>query len=412
MSIPPKPGFSLRDSDSKTGNQLESSEIDWLKISRLVDSLNANRDSYPGRHPPDASSDRPPETSHSPPQIEIQHLAFLKVHKAASSTVQNIIYRFGLKRNLSFVLPENNHYISKSKKSPNKLLPHFPYYISNTLNKQNNSEEKYDILCNHAIFNHNLFKAWLHNDSVYIAIVREPLSLFLSSAYYYRLVWPNTYLEELDEGTFIDKLIKDPETYEAKNINKSKTFNTMSQDFGFEFTSAKHAKNISDIDFEKFVGGLGHVFDFVLIVEMFDESLIMLKRRLHWKFQDILYVKRNSLESSVNMKNLTMPAVTANDKRVFRQRNRFDYMIYEFFISRFQENLSKEHRLDDELSAFKGVLKTVQEFCNGGAGEVTVTRTDWSEEFFVTRNDCDLMQTDEIPLWKLVKKRHMVLLHG
>lgn len=412
MSIPPEPGSSLRNSFSKAGNQLESREIDWLKISRLVDSFNVNQDTYTGRHPPDTSSDRPLETSHSPPQVEIQHLAFLKVHKAASSTLQNIIYRFGLKRNLSFVLPEDNHYISKSKTSPNRLLPPLPYHISSTLNKHNNSNGKYDILCNHAIFNHNLFKAWLHNDSVYIAIIREPLSLFLSSAYYYRLVWPNTYLEELDQGTFIDKLIKDPETYEAKNINESKTFNTMSQDFGFEFMSAKHAKNISDIDFEKFVEGLGHVFDFVLIVEMFDESLIMLKRQLHWTFQDILYVKRNSLESSVNMTNLTMPAMTADDKRVFRQRNRFDYKIYEFFISRFQENLSKEHRLDDELSAFKGVLKTVREFCNGGAGEVTVSKTDWSEDFLVSRNDCDLMQTDEIPLWQLVKKRHKVLLRG
>ena len=36
---------------------------------------------------------------------EIRHIGFLKVHKAGSSTMQHI-FRFGLKRNLTFLVPK------------------------------------------------------------------------------------------------------------------------------------------------------------------------------------------------------------------------------------------------------------------------------------------------------------------
>ena len=39
----------------------------------------------------------------------VTKIAFLKTHKTASSTFQNILFRFGEKRNLTFALPKNRH---------------------------------------------------------------------------------------------------------------------------------------------------------------------------------------------------------------------------------------------------------------------------------------------------------------
>ena len=40
---------------------------------------------------------------------EVSHIGFLKVHKAGSTTMQNMLFRFGLKRNPTFVIPESRN---------------------------------------------------------------------------------------------------------------------------------------------------------------------------------------------------------------------------------------------------------------------------------------------------------------
>ncbi|XP_050700188.1 galactosylceramide sulfotransferase-like [Eriocheir sinensis] len=43
------------------------------------------------------------------------HLFFLKTHKCASSTVQNILFRYGYSRNLTFALPRSGNYLGHPK---------------------------------------------------------------------------------------------------------------------------------------------------------------------------------------------------------------------------------------------------------------------------------------------------------
>lgn len=321
------------------------------------------------------------------------------------------LYRFGLERNLSFVLPEIAHYISKSKYTVNALLPPLSYFVNQSSQNIKNTGGKFDMLCNHAVFNHDLFKKLLHNDTVYIAIVRDPLSLFMSSAYYYRLVWPNDYLAAMDNNDFIIKLIRQPEVYEPHNVSISRTFNTMSLDFGFPFTSVADAESIQDSEFGEFVEEMGRIFDFVLIVEMFDASLVMLKRTLNWSFRDILYVKRNSLESTANASEFAMPNLSSDDISLFHHRNRFDYMLYNFFLKRFNYFVSQESRLEEETNAFRKIVRQVQEFCNSNdvSKEITIPASEWNKSFAVFRGDCELMLMDEIPLWQLMKKNHMTM---
>ena len=210
---------------------------------------------------------------------EIKHIAYLKVHKAASSTVQNILYRFGSERNLSFVLPVISHYISQhNAKTYHKVL-----------RSLDTETGKYDIVCNHVMFNYTKFKQFMYDDAIYIAIVREPLDLFISSAYYYKYVWPAEYLEKLNETTFIQYLIRDPEKYER--LNQSRTFNYMAEDFGFVLNSVWDVLNMDNDVIASFISKLKNIFDFVMVVEYFDESLVMMKRLLNWSLKDIFIPK-------------------------------------------------------------------------------------------------------------------------
>ena len=335
---------------------------------------------------------------------EKRHIAFLKVHKAASSTVQNILYRFGSDRNLSFVLPRATHYISQhNAKKYSAILPSF-----------DNSTKKYDILCNHVTFNRTKFKQLLYDDAFYLAIVREPLDLFISSAYYYKYVWPSQYLRKLNATTFIHDLITNPEKHETKNLETSRTFNYMTFDFGYIVNRTQDITAMNDTSVASFISQLTDSFDFVMIVEHFDESLVMLKRYLNWSTKDILYIKRNEFRQNKNRVKTTMADVTEQDKILFKKRNRLDYAIYEKFLDLFMRRRSKEKDLDDEVNEFKTLLEKVSLFCSGShsnASNFTVfPRTKWNTGFSLDARDCRLMMMNEIPFWKALKEKHEFLL--
>lgn len=337
----------------------------------------------------------------NPSKSEVRHIGFLKVHKAASSTVQNILYRFGLKRNLSFVLPMTSHYLATTKYSYNAVLP--------PLQKDNG---KYDILCNHARFNLAKFRTYLVKDAVYIAIVRDPFEQFLSAAYYFKFVWSVSYLDKLDKTSFIHDLILDAEKHEPADLTHSFTFNSMANDFGYELTSIKAALSTTDEQIEDFVLHISNTFHYVLVMERFEESLVLLKRLLHWQLQDVLFIDLNrywSKGESANMRS----SVDVDNKQLFRERNRVDYKVYEYFYHQFEEKIAQEYRFSDEVNHFRSMLKAVQAFCKLNKSKVLhVNSSEWNSKFVVDTNDCTLMATQELSMFKLMTEKHLELLNA
>ena len=310
------------------------------------------------------------------------------------------MYRFGSQRNLSFVLPVTSHYISQhNAKNYHKVLPS-PYTKTG----------KYDLVCNHVMFNHTKFKKFMYDDAIYIAIVREPLDLFISSAYYYKYVWPAEYRKKLNETTFIQYLIRDPEKYER--LNQSRTFNYMAEDFGFVLNSVEDVLNMDNEVIASFISKLKNIFDLVMVVEYFDESLVMMKRLLNWSLKDILYIKQNEFKSK-KVQPGSKPNITEEDRALFRKRNRIDYAIYETFLEIFLQKMSEEINLNSEVKHFKTILNDVQSFCTfktPSAKEITIAVSEWNQEFSVTVHDCELMLTTEIPFWKQLIWKHKSLL--
>ena len=85
------------------------------KTTTLKDLISANDESSENADNDSAEEKIPKTLDLKPSSIEkcdvtkvVTKIVFLKTHKTASSTVQNILFRFGEKMNLNFALPNNN----------------------------------------------------------------------------------------------------------------------------------------------------------------------------------------------------------------------------------------------------------------------------------------------------------------
>ncbi|XP_050413956.2 galactosylceramide sulfotransferase [Patella vulgata] len=323
------------------------------------------------------------------PVNELRHVAFLKVHKACSSTVLNIIYRFGFQRGLTFVLPRKGNYLGgRSSSRPiekHRILPP-------SLNKT------YDMLCNHVIFNKTIFGHYLPRDTVYIAIVRDPYERFRSAYHYYRTVYRIGYLIHGPTGAdHFEQFIANQDIYEPTNPYHSYTNNRMAVDFGFP---TKYFKNSTKM--LKYVQDLDLTFDLVMITERFDESMILLRRMLNWSFKDILYIKLNALKNKPkNNINSTMM-----DK--VKKFSELDYILYNYFYEKFDKRVKQQpSNFSDEVSVFTSIREQVATFCLTTTSNETylwVADTKWSEAFTISYMDCKQIKLGELKFLSILVK--------
>ncbi|XP_050413959.2 galactosylceramide sulfotransferase isoform X2 [Patella vulgata] len=321
------------------------------------------------------------------PANELRHVAFLKVHKASSSTVLNIIYRFGFQRGVTFVLPRKGNYLGGDSSSIEKRL-----ILPPSVNKT------YDMLCNHVIFNKTIFGHYMPRDTVYIATIREPFERYRSAYHYGRTVIPLAYLMRGPNGTdSFEKFIANQEIYEPTNPYYSHTNNRMAIDFGFP---TKYFKNLTKM--LEYVQDLDLTLDLVMITERFDESMILLRRMLNWSFKDILYIKLNALK---NKRKDNINSTLADKVKKF---TKLDYILYDYFYEKFDKRVKQQSSdFNEEVSVFKSIRGRVTQFCLNATSNGTylwVADAKWSETFTVSFNDCQMMTMVELKFLSVLVK--------
>ncbi|XP_072016905.1 uncharacterized protein [Amphiura filiformis] len=267
-------------------------------------------------------------------------IVFIKTHKTGSSTAVSIFQRFGHHRNLLFALPRRNHVFQKQLFSRRFIQP-WPVEFAK-------SHPYYDMLVNHAIYYRPELDRTVPNAS-YVTILRDPVSQ-LESAFGYFEMAKGMHLSK--ERNAFEIFINNPlHYYTTKKYNmKSGSKNGQLFDLGFDAklfndTDAIRAK-IDAIDIE---------FDLVMITEYFDESLILLKNRLCWSFDDILYISKG-IRSQSHRYN-----ISDEMKNKIRRWNAGDVLLYNHFNetfwrkvkeygSVFQVDLEKFRRLKIKVS--------------------------------------------------------------
>ena len=143
-------------------------------------------------------------------------------------------------------------------------------------------------------------ESFMQPDTKFITILRHPKTL-LNSVFYYmnfdqdlqRIGFPKPSNYSVN-STGLDEFFKHPEKYYKAASNTSITSllrNGMLFDLGFDI---QKAKNVSDDTVHTMTEQVTKDFDLVLIMEHFDESLVVMMREFCWSFEDILYVKQNA----------------------------------------------------------------------------------------------------------------------
>lgn len=311
-------------------------------------------------------------------------VSFLKVHKAGSTTVMNIFLRFAIENNLNIVLPNKaegygfNYLGYGNTVSSDRIVP-LP------------ENETYNILCNHVVYNKDAFRSILPPDTVYVGILREPASHFVSAADYYGF---HRQLLKIfhGDGTAVSQFLQNPNYYRLTN---SFVNNRMSFDFGIP------KKEFYNDDFvDNYIAELNQDYGLVMIMERFPESLVLLKRLLCWDTKDILYVPLNARAAG--------PAfvLTEEDKIRLKEYNKADFKLYHHFRTKF-DNLVEKLGIDfqNEVQNFIEIQRTVKQFCielqHAGVSDgakISFPASQWGEAFYVSNADCRLMTESELPM--------------
>lgn len=318
------------------------------------------------------------------------NVAFLKVHKAGSTTVMNIFLRFGDSHSLNIVLPKTTkqhafNYLGYGKSIQKERINRIP------------GNETYSILCNHVVYNKTVFQEVLGPNVINIAIIREPFTHFPSAASYYGLI--NKMRKRLgikiDDQRLLSAYLMSPSIFGHHH----RTHNGMFADFGLASNQYYNETAIN-----KYLLDLEKDFALVMLIEYFEESLVLMKRILCWDLKDILFVPLN-----INKKKQKHPInLSEQDKRNLFKYNYADFKLYFFFREKlFKQIKNAGDDFQPEVKHFKNIHLSVKKYCYqnqlkkfSGYVVLTMKASPWNKEFTITPGDCKFMMSAELPLLK------------
>ncbi|XP_077987565.1 galactosylceramide sulfotransferase-like [Glandiceps talaboti] len=277
-----------------------------------------------------------------------RNILFLKTRRTGSSTVQNLMFRHGEKHNLNFVLPlEGNQFGGPSG---------LPFQKSQIM-KTNLTRDDYNILCHQARFNEIGFSSIMPKDSVYITIIRDPITQFES-------FFTQMQIEKLfripgkDDKPSFKTFLEKPETYyniQPVNI-RMWSRNPMLFDLGITYQDTMLLRQIN-----KYVEFLDSKFDFVMLTEFFDESLILLKKFLCLDIEDITYFP-HSVRSATS--HYVDTAAEGLDSSVLRW-NLGDTRLYQHFREKILCLINQygKRKMRNEVMKLRDINEKLYEFC-------------------------------------------------
>ena len=185
------------------------------------------------------------------------HVTFLKTHKCASSTIQNILMRYGLKNHLTFSLPPGggNHIGWPRAFQPNMLRKSKPP----------------DIHCYHSTFSPSLLTT-MPADAINIAAVRDPLTQIRSEYIYYGF-------HSCSKNSLVDLILSERKQDTVCGLPFN---NPVMLDMGMTYVAMGNHDEV-----EAYVKMLDSKFHLVIVVEYFYESIIVMRDMLGWSNLDV-----------------------------------------------------------------------------------------------------------------------------
>ncbi|XP_043406371.1 galactose-3-O-sulfotransferase 3 isoform X1 [Chelonia mydas] len=284
---------------------------------------------------PTAPSPRPKHTS----------VAFLKTHKTAGTTVQNILFRFAEQHDVTVALP--HHACDHQFCYPRNFSARFVH--PHTLPPR--------IIASHLRFQRQELRRLMPNDTLYVTILREPVAMFESLFTYY-----NQYcsaFKRVPNGSMEAFLANPLAFYRPQEKFSMYAHNTLLYDLGGD-------NDHSPADpayLPGFIRQVEEVFSLVMIAEYFDESLVLLRHLLSWDLEDMLYVKLN-MRGPRSKGNVSSEVLAAR----IRTWNGLDAQLYDHFNATFWRKVAQAGRecVAAEVRALRRACDQLLRRCFGG----------------------------------------------
>jgi len=301
-----------------------------------------------------------------------KNIVFLKTHKTGSSTITNILNRYGEENDLTFVLP---------RVGENRL--DWPWFFqADSFYPLNGTTP--NILCNHARFNKRVMEEIMPNNTVYVTILRNPIDQFESTFNYMTL---DKILGMTNTTNPLENFFKDPDgvlvnyvlTQDLRiNSDRLKLIrNGMFYDLGLE---SKDFEN--DFKVREAIDLVDQQFHLVMITEYFEESVVLLRRLLCWDLDDMVYFTLNARAKS------WYHNMSKSLQRKVKRWSRADTLLYDHFNRTFWKLLRKlEPDFWEEVKMLRAKNNAMREIC--------LSQGDYRHT--------DLFQTAELRRYKLRK---------
>ena len=321
------------------------------------------------------------------------NIVFLKTHKCAGSSIQNILMRYGDSHNLTFVLPKTGNYLGHPAPFSRTMvaLPRLP---------------SYNILAHHTRLDYKEIRSIMPKDSVFITIVRDPIEVFESAYSYYGF---NTYLGG-SLHKFVSKIPTTNENLLHKRFKRKFGSNQMMFDLGADPEIFSNETLI-----KQYIDKLDSWFDLVLVADRMNESLVLLRHLMCWDLDDVITFKLNArdpkFKSSLNEK----------EKTVLRQLNRADVLLYNHFLKKFEKAIDSFGRDRVELETQQLREKTQQWYNLCIKREQRHAKPTAKPKYYfnpkvivfepnTNSNDtCKLMTMEELPYTDILRKKQRKL---
>ncbi|XP_022077338.1 galactose-3-O-sulfotransferase 4 isoform X1 [Acanthochromis polyacanthus] len=306
------------------------------------------------------------------------HIMFLKTHKTASSTVLNMLYRFGEERNLRFALPLGY-----------QLGYPLPFNAHRVKGYRGPRAIEFHIMGNHMRFNKLEVEKVMPADTFYFSIIRDPVTLAESSFAYYKEVAP-AFRKAKGLGDFAD----DPRKYYDPRLrNNHYARNLLWFDFGMD-----HNANFSMALAQRGEAMIRRTFKLILVSEYFDQSMILLRHALCWPLDAVVsfslnarqqkpistggmsgnWVGKAAAAAAIGVRAgrsqpKTPPnlSLTEDQREKLRQWNALDWYLYKVFNRTFWEEIDRFGRaqMEQEMTLLRTRREDLARVCLRDGGK-------------------------------------------
>jgi hypothetical protein len=285
-------------------------------------------------------------------------IAFLKTHKCASSTVQNILFRYGEEHNLKFVLPITGNYLGRSQHFNKRMVQNSPWHRLG-----------YDIFALHTMWNTAEVKAILGAspdvDLVVISIVRDPVDLFESL--YSFAQWDRLF--RMDIAKFAKAInYSTNRSTDFLSVGGYTGHNQMLHDFGLPDTSSSDIQKV-----KAKIEEIERDFDLIMIAEEMEESLVLLKNLLCWDLRDVTSLPLNERQEHFRRK------LGPETRALLRQWLWADQMLYDHFYRIFKLKKAEfgTTRLQLESNKLNYLNANIRTSCSVSEGNYKTLKADF-----------------------------------